>query len=54
LFYYHIDAQRKILNKVNNSLNESGYLIVGEAERDILVNEGFVEILPHTGIFKKK
>jgi chemotaxis methyl-accepting protein methylase len=54
LFYYHIDAQHKILNKVNNSLNESGYLIVGEAERDILVNEGFVEILPHTGIFKKK
>lgn len=54
LFYYHVDSQRKIINKVNNSLNTSGYLIVGETERDILLNEGFVEIIPHTGIFKKK
>jgi len=54
LFYYTREAQKKIINKVNNSLLSSGILVVGETERDILFNEGFAEVVPHSGIFKKK
>ncbi len=53
LFYYKPEYQRKIIHKATKSLSSKGYLITGETERDILVQSGFQEVYPQTGIFKQ-
>ena len=39
---------------MSKSISDGGYLITGEAERDILLNLDFKEIFPQSGIFQKK
>jgi chemotaxis protein methyltransferase CheR len=54
LFYYRQDIRQRILNKVWNSLSPTGYLITGEAERDIVArNEGFRAAIPPYAVFQK-
>lgn len=53
LFYYKPDYQKIIIKKASNCLANSAYLVVGEAERDILAKNKFKEVFPQSGIFKK-
>lgn len=52
LFYFNPKNQKQILNKVSKSVSDGGYLITGEAEREILLNLDFKEIFPQSGIFQ--
>ena len=54
LFYYTPEYRKIILEKTGNSLANGGYLVTGEAERDILKNNNFHEVYPQSGIFQKK
>jgi chemotaxis protein methyltransferase CheR len=54
LFYYRADVRQRILNKVWNSLSATGYLITGEAEKEIVIrNEGFRAAIPLSAVFQK-
>ncbi len=53
LFYYKPEYRKQILKKIGNSLAKEGFIVVGEAERDILMNENWYEIFPQSGIFKR-
>jgi len=54
LFYYKPNYRKAILEKATGCLAENGYIIVGEAERDILINYNFTEVFPQSGIFKNR
>ncbi|MCF8266575.1 MAG: protein-glutamate O-methyltransferase CheR [Ignavibacteriales bacterium] len=54
LFYFTPKKRRQILDKVSKTVSNSGYLITGEAEREILLYVDFKEIFPQSGIFQKK
>lgn len=53
LFYYQPKYQKIILEKATCSLAKGGYIIVGEAERDILTKHHYQEVFPQSGIFQK-
>ena len=53
LFYYKSKYQKKILEKTTCCLVKGGYIIVGEAERDILMKHHYHEVFPQSGIFQK-
>jgi chemotaxis methyl-accepting protein methylase len=53
LFYYKPEYRKRILKKIANSLAKEGFIIVGEAEREILMNDNWHEIFPQSGIFKR-
>lgn len=54
LFYYKQEYREIIINKVNNSLADNGFLITSETEREILIHAGFQEVYPLSAIFRKK
>ena len=54
LFYYKPEYRSIILKKVGNSLTTGGYIVAGEAERDILKQNGFKEIFPQSAIFRMR
>ncbi|NCB74522.1 MAG: hypothetical protein EOM51_07255 [Clostridia bacterium] len=52
LFYYQEKYQRFILKKLINSLDESGYLVTGEAERHSVTKiGGLLMVSPPSHIF---
>ncbi len=54
LFYYRPDVRHRILDKVYNSMSPGGYLVTGEAERDIVVRlEGLRAVAPFAAVFQK-
>ena len=53
LFYYKPVFQKKIIEKLKKCLSENGFLITDETEREILLQHGFQEVYPQSGIFKK-
>ncbi|NQV50097.1 MAG: protein-glutamate O-methyltransferase CheR [Candidatus Marinimicrobia bacterium] len=53
LFYFKPEIRDQILDKVSRSLSEGGYLITGEAEREILMNKNYREFIPQSGIFQR-
>ena len=54
LFYYRPEIRQQILHKVYRSLSSNGFLVTGEAERDIVSKqEGFRAVSPPSTIFKK-
>ncbi len=53
LFYYKNACRNIILRKVNNSLAKNGLLITGEAERDIVMRHDFIELYPHSALFRR-
>ena len=53
LFYYKPEYRKKILNKICNALNDEGFLICGETEREIYLNNNLMEVFPHSAIFRK-
>jgi chemotaxis protein methyltransferase CheR len=53
LFYYKPEIRKRILDKISSSLAFGGYLVTGEAEREILMNNGYHEVFPQSAIFQK-
>ena len=53
LFYYKPEYQQKILKKIKKCLSANGFIITGETERDIMLNNGFIELFPKSCVFKK-
>ncbi len=54
LFYFKPKNQKQIVNKISKSISDGGYIITGEAEREILLSLDFSELFPQSGIFQKK
>ena len=52
LFYYKPKYRKIILEKITNSLADGAYLLTGEAEREILMNDNYYEIFPQSAIFQ--
>lgn len=54
LFYYRPEIRHAILDKVYQSLTPNGFLVTGEAERDIVSRQaGWKVIAPPSAIFQK-
>lgn len=54
LFYYRADIRQMILDKMHRSLTPGGYLVTGEAEREIVAKHaGFRAIVPPSTVFRK-
>ena len=53
LFYYKENHRKTILDKITGAMNDNGYLVTGETERDILKKYHFREVYPHSAIFRK-
>lgn len=51
LFYYNVYAQSIMFHKLTRSMASGGFFMTGEAERSILRNHHFKELLPHSCIF---
>lgn len=54
LFYFEPKIRESMLDNVSRSISKGGYLITGEAEREILLNHNFTEVFPPSGIFQRK
>jgi len=54
LFYYKPLQRKLILEKARNVLSENGYLVTGETEREILLQQHFQEVYPNSCIFRSK
>lgn len=52
LFYFKPEYQKIIIEKATKSLAKGGFIIVGEAERDILINYNYHEVFQQSGIFR--
>jgi len=52
LFYYKKEYRDMILEKAGKSLAKTGYLMTGEAERDIVLKYRYQEVYPQSGIFQ--
>jgi chemotaxis methyl-accepting protein methylase len=53
LFYYKKEYRKIILEKTGKSLAAGGFLVLGEVEREILLNYGYKEVFPHSAVFRK-
>lgn len=54
LYYYNSETRKIILEKITNCLALGGYLVTGEAERDIFLKHNYLEVFPQSGIFQSK
>lgn len=54
LFYYKPEFRERILTKISKCINSGGYVITGETEREILLNNNFHEVFPNSAIFQKR
>jgi len=53
LFYYKPDLQQVIINKIQQAMTATGYLVTGEAEKRIVENESKLQtLLTSTAIFR--
>jgi chemotaxis protein methyltransferase CheR len=52
LFYYQHACQQRILDKLRRCLAPGGYLVTGEAERDIVQAAGFQPLVLSAAIFR--
>jgi len=53
LFYYKPEYRIRILEKMSKNLSPGGFLITGEAEREIVKNYNFKEVFPNSAVFQK-
>ncbi|MEI6435258.1 MAG: CheR family methyltransferase, partial [Bacteroidota bacterium] len=54
LFYYKPLIRDRILGKITRCLKMGGFLITGEAERELIPPKIFSEMYPPSAIFSKK
>ena len=52
LFYYRPECQRRILDKLGRCLAQGGYLVTGEAEREVVEAAGFRVLALPAAIFQ--
>jgi len=52
LFYYRTEGQELILKKLRRCLAPNGYLVTGEAEREMVQTQGFVPLPGPAAIFQ--
>ncbi len=52
LIYYNEDAQQRVISNLRKCISENGFIVTGEAERDVFVNKGFTEISQQCCIFR--
>jgi chemotaxis protein methyltransferase CheR len=52
LFYYRPECQRSILDKLGRCLAQGGYLVTGEAEREVVLAAGFQALALPAAIFQ--
>ena len=52
LFYYRPESQRRILDKLGRCLAQGGYLVTGEAEREVVQAAGFQPLPLPAAIFQ--
>ncbi len=53
LFYYNPGVRQQILNRLYLSLSPGGYLVTGEAERDIVKRHRFIPVAGPSAVFRK-
>lgn len=54
LFYYRAETRRRILSKVSRALSPGGYVVTGEAERDMVAaHDGLHAVAPPVAVFHK-
>jgi len=54
LFYYRLDIRQQILSKLCRALSPGGYVVTGEAERDIVAaHDGLSAVAPPVALFQK-
>ncbi len=53
LFYYNAEIRQAILKKLYLSLSRKGYLVTGEAEREIVAKYRFRPVYPPAAVFQK-
>jgi len=53
LFYYKPEYRIRILEKLSKNLSPGGFLITGEAEREIVKSFKFREVFPNSAVFQK-
>ncbi|MEI6885566.1 MAG: protein-glutamate O-methyltransferase CheR [Bacteroidota bacterium] len=53
LFYYKQEIRNGILNKLYQSLSPGGYLVTGEAEREIVAKTRLRPVAPPAAVFQK-
>lgn len=53
LIYYNAQVQARVLKMFRSCISTDGYLICDDSEREILIQNGFIEVYPHSCIFKK-
>ena len=54
LFYYHVESSQRILEKLRRSLAPGGYLVTGDAERDMPLSAGLRATALHAPIFQER
>lgn len=52
LFYYQPEYRNRIIDKAGNCLSANGYLITGDTERKIVIENNYREVFPNSGIFQ--
>ncbi len=52
LFYYKQEHRSAILEKAGSCLARGGFIVTGEAEREIFLNHHYREAFPHSAIFR--
>jgi chemotaxis methyl-accepting protein methylase len=52
LYYYSPEFRKIILQKITGCLADGGLIITSEAERGILLQSGYYEVYPYSGIFR--
>ena len=52
LIYYNEEFQQQIISNFQKCISKNGFIITGEAERDIFINKSFVEVYPQSCIFR--
>jgi len=54
LFYYQPEYRKRILEKIGHNLASGGYLVTGEAEREIIKEQNYREVFINSAIFQKR
>ena len=52
LYYYKPEYRQVILDKARSAIARGGYLVTGETEREILLQNTHVEVIPQSAIFR--
>ncbi|MBP6610800.1 MAG: hypothetical protein KA206_06870 [Paludibacter sp.] len=52
LIYYNAETQNRIVSNLKKCVSKHGFVLTGETEREIFINNNFIEVFPQSCIFK--